>query len=67
MFFSGFSVNKKSKTGMIIGIVAGVASVFILLAFGLYLKRRRSKRGEEEGNEYIMIYICETCHNNVIL
>ncbi|KAJ9556224.1 hypothetical protein OSB04_010838 [Centaurea solstitialis] len=45
---AGFSVNKKSKTGMIVGIVAGVASVFILLAFGLYVKRRRSKHGDEE-------------------
>ncbi|XP_024984953.1 probable LRR receptor-like serine/threonine-protein kinase At1g56130 isoform X1 [Cynara cardunculus var. scolymus] len=46
---AGFSVKSKSKTGMIIGIVVGVASVsLILLAFGLYLKRRRSSYGEEE-------------------
>ncbi|KAI3706387.1 hypothetical protein L6452_24090 [Arctium lappa] len=46
---AGFSVKSKSKTGMIIGIIGGVASVsLILLAFGLYLKRRRSRYGEEE-------------------
>ncbi|KAJ9556223.1 hypothetical protein OSB04_010837 [Centaurea solstitialis] len=46
---AGFSVKRKSKTGMIIGTVAGVASaILILLAFGVYLKRRRSKHGEEE-------------------
>ncbi|KAI3706388.1 hypothetical protein L6452_24091 [Arctium lappa] len=45
----GFAVKSKSKTGMIIGIVGGVASVsLILLAFGLYLRRRRSKHGKEE-------------------
>ncbi|XP_071697961.1 probable LRR receptor-like serine/threonine-protein kinase At1g56140 isoform X2 [Rutidosis leptorrhynchoides] len=46
----GFDVKGKSKkTGMIVGIVAGVASVcLIFLVLGLYMKRRRSKRREEE-------------------
>ncbi|CAH1452624.1 unnamed protein product [Lactuca virosa] len=48
----GFKVkgNSSNNTGMIIGIIAGVGSVsLVFLIFGLfYLKRRRSKDGEEE-------------------
>ncbi|KAK1435166.1 hypothetical protein QVD17_00926 [Tagetes erecta] len=46
----GFKVKSHSnKTGMIIGIVAAVASVsLLLLVFGLYMKRKRSKHGEED-------------------
>ncbi|KAK9072591.1 hypothetical protein SSX86_009026 [Deinandra increscens subsp. villosa] len=46
-----FKVNSSSsnKTGMIIGIVAGVTSVsLLLLLFGLYMKRKRSKHAEED-------------------
>ncbi|KAL8255588.1 hypothetical protein R6Q59_030655 [Mikania micrantha] len=47
---AGFKVKSKSnKTGMIIGIVVPVTSVsLLLLAFGLYMKRKRSKHGEED-------------------
>ncbi|PWA44506.1 LRR domain-containing protein [Artemisia annua] len=46
----GFKVKSKSKkTGMIIGIVAGVASVsLLLLVFGLYMKRKSKHREEDE-------------------
>ncbi|XP_023729809.1 probable LRR receptor-like serine/threonine-protein kinase At1g56130 [Lactuca sativa] len=47
----GFKVKGKSnKTGMIIGIIAGVGSLcLVFLVFGLlYLKKRRSKDREEE-------------------
>ncbi|PWA71060.1 concanavalin A-like lectin/glucanase domain-containing protein [Artemisia annua] len=46
----GFKVKSKSnKTGMIIGIVAGVASVsLLLLGFGLYMKRKSKHREEDE-------------------
>ncbi|XP_076884411.1 uncharacterized protein LOC143533543 [Bidens hawaiensis] len=45
----GFKVKSNSnKTGMIVGIVASVASVsLLLLVFGFYMKRKRSKHGEE--------------------
>ncbi|KAI7730673.1 hypothetical protein M8C21_023037, partial [Ambrosia artemisiifolia] len=45
-----FKVESNSnKTGMIIGIVAGVTSAsLLLLVFGLYMKRKRSKHGEED-------------------
>nr|GEW87399.1 probable LRR receptor-like serine/threonine-protein kinase At1g56140 isoform X2 [Tanacetum cinerariifolium] len=46
----GFKVKSKSnKTGMIVGIVAGVASVSLfLLVFGLYMKRKSKHREEDE-------------------
>ncbi|CAI9290104.1 unnamed protein product [Lactuca saligna] len=48
----GFKVkgNSSNKTGIIIGVIAGVGSVsLVFLVFGLlYLKRRRSKDREEE-------------------
>ncbi|GJS45284.1 probable LRR receptor-like serine/threonine-protein kinase isoform X2 [Tanacetum coccineum] len=46
----GFKVKSKSnKTGMIVGIIAGVASVsLLLLVFGLYMKRRSKHREEDE-------------------
>ncbi|XP_076935153.1 putative LRR receptor-like serine/threonine-protein kinase At1g56140 [Bidens hawaiensis] len=47
----GFKVksNNSNKTGMIIGIVASVTSVSVLLlVFGFYMKRKRSKHGEED-------------------
>nr|XP_043639007.1 probable LRR receptor-like serine/threonine-protein kinase At1g56140 isoform X2 [Erigeron canadensis] len=45
-----FNVKGKSKkTGMIVGIIASVASVsLIFLVFGLYMKRKRSKHRLEE-------------------
>ncbi|KAK1435165.1 hypothetical protein QVD17_00925 [Tagetes erecta] len=45
-----FKVKSNSnKTGMIIGIVAAVVSASLLfLGFGLYMKRKRSKHGEED-------------------
>ncbi|KAI3716532.1 hypothetical protein L1987_67471 [Smallanthus sonchifolius] len=45
-----FKVKSSSnKTGMIIGIVAAVTSVsLLLLVFGWYMKRKRSKHGEED-------------------
>ncbi|KAI3791407.1 hypothetical protein L2E82_05175 [Cichorium intybus] len=48
--WQGFKVKGSSnKTGMIIGIIAAVGSVcLMILIFGLYMKRRRSKHGEEE-------------------
>nr|GEW87398.1 probable LRR receptor-like serine/threonine-protein kinase At1g56140 isoform X2 [Tanacetum cinerariifolium] len=46
----GFKVKSKSnKTGMIVGIIAGVASVsLLLLVFGLYMKRKSKHREEDE-------------------
>ncbi|KAI3823239.1 hypothetical protein L1987_04672 [Smallanthus sonchifolius] len=45
-----FKVKSNSnKTGMIIGVVAAVTSVsLLLLVFGLYMKKKRSKHGEED-------------------
>ncbi|KAI3791405.1 hypothetical protein L2E82_05173 [Cichorium intybus] len=41
--------GSSNKTGMIIGIIAAVGSVcLMILIFGLYMKRRRSKHGEDE-------------------
>ncbi|KAJ9556225.1 hypothetical protein OSB04_010839 [Centaurea solstitialis] len=48
---AGFSVKHKLKPGMIIGGAVGAVtsvSLILLLALGVYLKRRRSKHGEEE-------------------
>ncbi|KAI3822866.1 hypothetical protein L1987_10465 [Smallanthus sonchifolius] len=43
---------------MIIGIVAAMTSVsLLLLVFGLYMKRKRSKHGEEEGSNYNFIIL----------
>ncbi|KAL4591481.1 hypothetical protein LXL04_004449 [Taraxacum kok-saghyz] len=50
----GFKVKGKSnKTGIIIGVIVGVASAgLVVLIFGLYLRRKTSKDDEEEGNNY---------------
>ncbi|KAF5819868.1 putative protein kinase RLK-Pelle-DLSV family [Helianthus annuus] len=47
---AGFKLKSNSnKTGMIIGIVAGVTCVsLLLLVFGVYMKRKRSKHAEED-------------------
>ncbi|KAI7730680.1 hypothetical protein M8C21_023044, partial [Ambrosia artemisiifolia] len=46
----GFKVKSSSnKTGMIVGIVAGVTSVsLLLLVFAFYMKRKSSKHGEDD-------------------